>query len=285
MTNISVDETGNKQQHSLHMYTSSELSLFMARLVTLLRELFLADMNANEQLSFKQQQEQRQPLYINEQETVIYKRFELNNFYSNSDYEFWLTHTSGQKPNAISLILNLFRVSFYKCNHIHSSLPVAASVATAAASAAVPINVPVLNPTTKNMLRPLVSIEEQAKKSTQTSNEAENKNEISKENNRAEEDDDDYLFIGSWFDEQSTSSNLDVTAKQTDVEEKKSSVEAMPATNECNNQSIGVNLNSSDATQILDTTFELETSNEQNSFENVRYSVYLFISYFNLLFY
>lgn len=197
---------------------------------------------------------------------ILFKDFNLFVTYSTSDlFNLFNTSTQQQQQHVnnsfkfFSFLFSLLRISFLKCHSIYTSLSVPinkpASTTTPAAPPPQESQITLSEPI-KNIDDPSSDDELQESKT----------NEITKTN---DEDADDYL-IGNLFDQENLSAQLE--SNQLKVDDTNTTKQANNLNNACNDTTTtttnsttnrqGIS-NLSNATQILDTTFELEQTGSQ----------------------
>ena len=220
--------------------------------------------------------------------------FDMNQIYTNLDLLRMLHSSAGFR--LFAFLLNLFQTVFHKCYLVYANLSAAKSNATSQEASSDSSHTTNTNTTVTNTNVTEHYLENS--KALSAKNEIKNIDDPSTDDeanmnvNHAEtaEESDDYLLIGSWFDEQlnsdsntqataTTNPNTNVVSSNTnalaDTNTNLTDMATMASgTGAISSGGLSNCINSSNATQILDTTFELDQSSNQNSG----------VSYFKILF-
>ena len=244
---------------------SSKFNCFIFKTLSLLRKVFL----------------NRNPMFAEAQTDPSCSNMTINQIYTNLDLIRMLHSSAGFR--LFAFLLNLFQTVFHKCYLVYENLSAAKSNATSQEASSDSSHTTNTNTTVTNTNVTEHYLENS--KALSAKNEIKNIDDPSTDDeanmnvNHAEtaEESDDYLLIGSWFDEQLNSdSNTQATATTNVVS---SNTNALADTNTnltdmatmasgtgaISSGGLSNCINSSNATQILDSTFELDQSSNQNS--------------------
>lgn len=255
-------------QGTLSFKINSDINLFSTKLITMLKLIFKNsdDNNLKDSNELKINLKQLNDLNLSQH----YTNMDLFNLFDNTQ------QTSTHK--LFNLLINMFKLFYLKASSIYSNnLQSKPSASTTSAN----INPAETKPNAqasqlesqsltkiKNIDDPSSDEETVASENTKTTADPPATTNVIANN----EDSEDFLLIGSWFEDQ-LAANANTVSTNANNNPSTNNLTVIEITANANNQNEHnfpvVGINTSNETQVLDTTFELDTFSNQNTLNGV----------------